>query len=238
MVALQESLLDLKVDGRKEKGSKHKSKKDSRGRKKSRSSSGSDQKNKKSKKKKKKSGSRRSSKNSSRSRSGSDSSSSSSSSGRWMLFRPGKEDKVRYGGRTMERFRGLCFKRRPDLLNFAAKRPGALAAHFLAQVRERLSKGEPRSGKELLETDAASWIPVSGLKEVRDLREATVLCRILTELTHRRPEKAADIIAMRLREIRFAKTASSSWEKAEAVSLMPGTTPGTAPVPDLAMGLQ
>ena len=138
----------------------------------------------------------------------------------------------------MERHRGMRFKRRSDLLNFAARHPRALAGHFLAQVRERLSRGEPRSGKELLETDVGAWVPVSGLKEVRDVREAAVLCRIPTELTHRRTEKAADVVAMRLRELRFAKASGSSWEKAEVCSLLPGTVAGTTPMPEAAMALQ
>ena len=138
----------------------------------------------------------------------------------------------------MERHRGLRFKRWSDLLNFAAKHPGALAGHFLAQVRERLSRGEPRNAKELLETDVGAWVPVSGLKEVRDVREAAVLCRILTELTHKRTEKAANIIAMRLRELRFAKSSGSSWEKAEVCSLLPGSVSGTTPLPEAAMALQ
>ena len=113
----------------------------------------------------------------------------------------------------MERHRGMRFKRRSDLLNFASRHPGALAGHFFAQVREKLSRGEPKSAKELHETDAASWLPLSGLKEVRDLREAAVLCKILVEFTNRKPERAADLVAMRLRELRFAKAAggSSSW---------------------------
>ena len=153
---------------------------------------------------------------------------------RWRS-RPSSKDK--FDSKMMERHRGLCFKRRADLLNFAARHPGALAAHFLAQVRERLSRREPKNAVELNQTDVGSWIPLSGLKEVRDLREASILCRILTDLTHRRTEQAADVIAMRLRELRHAKATGSSWEKAEVVSLLPGSSSSTAPVPEAAMAL-
>ena len=137
----------------------------------------------------------------------------------------------------MDKHRSLRFKRRSDLLNFASRNPGALAGHFLAQVRERLSKGEPHDSKELMQTDVGSWIPLSGLKEVRDVREAQVLCRILLELTHHRPERAADVVAMRLRELRFAKSKDQSWEKAEVISLLPGTVAASVSVPDGAMAL-
>ena len=234
LLALQASLADLKVGAKKS----SKDRKKDRGRKKSRSRS-SDRKKKKGKKKKSGSSRRSSRKSSSSSRKSrrSSSSSSGSSESRFIRFRPGKEG-TKFDSRMMERHRGLRFKRRSDLLNFAAKHPGALAGHFLAQVRERLSRGEPRTGKELLETDVSSWVPLSGLKEVRDVREASVLCRILTELTHRRTEKAADLIAMRLRELRYAKATGSSWEKAEVCSLLPGSVAGTAPVPEAAMALQ
>ena len=88
-----------------------------------------------------------------------------------------------------------------------------------------------------MQTDVASWVPLSGLKEVRDQREAQVLCRIMLDLTHKRPERAADVICMRLRELRFAKMQGNTWEKAEAISLLPGATPSSAPVPETAMAL-
>ena len=57
-------------------------------------------------------------------------------------------------------------------------------------------------------------------------------------MTHKRTEKAADVVAMRLRELRFAKSSGSSWEKAEVCSLLQGSVSGTTPLPEAVVGLQ
>ena len=83
----------------------------------------------------------------------------------------------------------------------------------------------------------ASWLPLRTQGGAHQ-REAQVLCKLLTDLTHKRPERAADLICMRLRELRFAQMQGQIWEEAEAISLLPGSTASSAPVPEMAMALQ
>ena len=104
------------------------------------------------------------------------------------------------------------------MLAFAARYPGALAAHFLCQVRSKLLKREPGKMADL-QVDLAQWTSSAGLKELRDIREIQALSMILTELNHARIQKAADIIAMRIREVRAAKGTGGSWEKAASQTL-------------------
>ena len=76
---------------------------------------------------------------------------------------------------------------------------------------------------------------MSDLKDVRDVRACHLLGYLLMQMGRGRFSQAADVIAMRVREIRMAKKDGGSWEKASVCSLLPGTHPGTAVVPDGAM---
>ena len=132
----------------------------------------------------------------------------------------------------------LRFKRRSDLQNFADKYPGALAAHLLLQIRLRVHGGQAEKQDHLYSVDPTVWASrESHLKDTRDIKEMLLLTHLLMLLNQKKIERIADVIAMRVRELRFAKTAGQSWEKAEVVSLTPSSLPGTTAVPDLAMSL-
>ena len=70
------------------------------------------------------------------------------------------------------------------------------------------------------------------MKDVRDQKEIAFLCRALTELSQNRLAPLADLLAMRVREIRAAKKDGGSWDKAGALSLQPGPYAANAPLPD------
>ena len=132
----------------------------------------------------------------------------------------------------------LRFKRRSDLQNFARKYPGALAAHLLIQIRERMGSGMTERSRDLYRADPTAWAAKDGgLKDPRDVKEFAWLTQLLLLLNQRRMERVADLLAMRIRELRFAKSAGNSWEKAEVLSLVPNSLPSTAPVPDAGMAL-
>ena len=62
--------------------------------------------------------------------------------------------------------------------------------------------------------------------------ELQFLSRLLSELSHSRLAQAADIMVMRIRELRAAKRENGSWEKAGVLSLQPGPYAANAPLPD------
>lgn len=175
------------------------------------------------------------------------SSSSDSSSGssqppnsKYMQVPSADAKRTKYSQEHYLRFNTMRFRKRSDLLNFAARYPGALAAQFLTQVRQKMSTGLPADTEELLATDTSSWAQNSNLcelKDVRDSKEAVFLCRLLTELNHKRLPQCADMIACRLREMKMAKREGGSWEKASVVSLMPSTHGASATLPDSAFML-
>ena len=132
----------------------------------------------------------------------------------------------------------LRFKKRSDLLNFHVRHPGGLAAAFLWQVKSRLGGELPKDTEELKKVDAAGWAQIyANLKEIRDQREVAFMCRLLLELGHNRLGLAADLVAMRVREILLAKrdqgsSTAAGWEKAAVVSLLPGPLPGHTLLPE------
>ena len=94
------------------------------------------------------------------------------------------------------------------------------------------------SSKDLLDTDPTGWAAtMCDLKDVRDLKEVQFLAKLLSDLNANRLPEAVDLLAMRIREIRMAKMAGGSWEKANAVSLMPSTATVTTALPDGCMSL-
>ena len=138
------------------------------------------------------------------------------------------------------RSNALRFKRRSDLVNFAQKHPGALAAMFVNQVRAKLGSSAASSSAELLATDLnvyASNPLLHDLKEVRDQKEVAMLCRLLVDLSHDKLPQVADIISQRIREIRLAKRAESSWDKAAAISLLGSSVASSQLMPDAAFTL-
>lgn len=132
----------------------------------------------------------------------------------------------------------LHFRKRKDLLAFASRHPGALGAHFLLQVRRRLMRPLPENSSELRETDPTVWAKTQAdLKDVRDLREVQMLSRLLMDINSDRLPAAVDLLVMRIREIRMAKSQGGAWEKAAAISLMPSSVPVSVSLPDGAMSL-
>ena len=102
-------------------------------------------------------------------------------------------------------------------MGFAARHPGGLGAHFLWQVRRKLMRPVATNTDELLDTDATGWsATMCNLKDLRDLKEVQFLTKLFADVNADRLPQAMDLLAMRIREIRMAKTAGGSWEKANA----------------------
>eukprot|EP00435_Cladocopium_sp_Y103_P014335 s49_g3.t1 len=186
---------------------------------KSRKSKKSDKKDKKKKKKKKRSRSSSSSSSTSRSRSRSSSNSTSSSRKPLAWKEKGRDRKVSYEDLT--HVDQLRLKKKGDLLNFAAKNPGALTAHFLAGVYARLSKGTVHRTSQLREASVSAWAHQhSGLTEPRDLKEVLTLAEVLDHVNRRETARALDIIVQRIVAIQAARQKGGSWEKAENLELV------------------
>ena len=146
--------------------------------------------------------------------------------------------RVKITDKQLARANTLRFKKRADLLNYHMKYPGALGAHFLLQVQAKLGRTAPGSTRDLSAIDVSSWIAQSAeFKEVRDQREVQHLSRILAELGADRQGAAVDLIVQRLREVRFAKSAGQSWEKAAPISLLPSGSSASTALPDVAFAL-
>ena len=64
-----------------------------------------------------------------------------------------------------------------------------------------------------------------------------MLSRMLTDLGKQRIPQALDLACHRIREIKHAKAAGGSWEKAQGISLFPGELGSGAPLPDGALTL-
>ena len=188
-------------------------------RKKEKKSKKSDKKDKKKRKKKKRSDSTSSSSSGSRSRSRSSSSSASSSRKPLVWKEKGKDKKVSYEDLT--HVDQLRLKKKGDLLNFAAKNPGALTAHFLAGVYARLSKGTIHRSSQLREASVSAWAHQhSGLTEPRDLKEVLTLAEVLDHVNRREIARALDIIVQRIVAIQSARQKGGTWEKAENLELI------------------
>lgn len=174
------------------------------------------------------------------------SSSGSSDSGQKQPNRkyPQWEGPWKDGGKTLSntminRVQGLRVKRRSDLYKFAQDYPGGLGAIFLMQVRQKLLGGAPEKVKDLYRTDPGRWAAaMSGLKEIRDVREVQCLSKIIGELNANKVPVAVDVAAQRIKDILLAKRSGSSWEKASLILLMPPEQASmTAPLPDGALDL-
>lgn len=179
----------------------------------------------KKKKKKKRRGSSTSSSRSSRSRSSQSSSraSSSRSSGPLQWKAKAKDRKVKFEEiHAVDREK---FKRKGELMAYATKHPGALTAHFLASIYARLSKGRVERSSQLREASVVAWAAQhSGLSEVRDVREVLTLAEAMDSINRKEIERAMDILAQRILAIQQAKRKGGSWDKAEAIELIPGGT--------------
>ena len=115
----------------------------------------------------------------------------------------------------------LKFKKRGDLVSFAAKNPGALTAHFLAGVFARLSKGTVHRSSQLREASVTAWAHQhAGLTEPRDIKEVLTLAEILDHVNRKEIARALDILVQRIVAIQSARSKGGSWEKAEALELI------------------
>lgn len=202
----------LSEDGKSKKSKKKDKKRDRKSSKKSK---------KKKKKKKKRSDSTSSSSSTSRSRSRSSSTSSSSSDSKKPLLwsEKGKDKKV--GFQQLTHVEQLRFKKKGDLVAFAAKHPGALTAHFLASVFSRLSKGTVTRSSQLREASVTAWAHShSGLTEPRDLKEIQTLAEVLDNVNRKEIARAMDTLCQRIIAIQAARAKGGSWEKAEALELI------------------
>ena len=155
-----------------------------------------------------------------------------------MLWQAPEDKRVKYDDSHHLRAQTLRVKRRGDLLRLATRHPGLLAGQFLAQVRVKLNQEVPGDSTQLRETDASHWaLVMSNLKDVRDQKELLFLPKLLKDIGGSRLPAAADLICMRIRELRQAKAEGGSWEKASVLSLMPGNHPASAPLADGAFTL-
>ena len=115
-------------------------------------------------------------------------------------------------------------KKKGDLISFAAKHPGALSGWFLAGIYARLCKGMIRESKQLREASVSAWIQNSGLTDVRDVREAMTVAMVMDCLNRAEIARAMDVLAQRLLALQCAKAKKGgSWEKAEALELIPSS---------------
>ena len=114
------------------------------------------------------------------------------------------------------------FKKRAQLLAFAHKRPGVLTAHVLNLIKTKMGHGNVTQTKQLRKVELASWVASgqSGLKELRDQREAHTLAAIVDHINNDRVAQAMDVAMMRLTALTRAKSAGGSWEKASKMELI------------------
>ena len=96
-----------------------------------------------------------------------------------------------------------------------------------------------KTSDQLRDTDCASWAALqSELKDVRDQKEMQYLAKLFWDLSQGRTVQIADALAMRMRELRYAKSSGGSWDKAAVLTLRGNTAlPSNAPIPDGAMAL-
>ena len=130
----------------------------------------------------------------------------------------------------MTALEGKRFKKRGDLLRFAAERPGALGGYFLAGVFSRLSKGPLRRSRQLREASVAQWAAqYTGLTETRDLREVATVAAALDHINRSELAQAVDLLSQRVVAIQAAKRKGGSWDKAESLELLPTSGLALAP---------
>lgn len=115
----------------------------------------------------------------------------------------------------------LKFKKKGDLVSFAACHPGALTAHFLAGVYARLSKGTISRSSQLRDVSVEAWAnQFSGLTEVRDIKEVVTLAEILDHVNRKEIARALDVLCQRILAIQSTKGKGGSWERGEALELV------------------
>ena len=125
---------------------------------------------------------------------------------------------------ALSKLEAVQFKARGDLLNFAARHPGALSGYFLAMVHQKCSHGRLRRSKQLGEVSVGAWARAySSLTETRDEREAQTLSEVMDLINARDLATAMDVLALRIIAIQTAKGKAGSWERAQNLELVGGT---------------
>ena len=199
-------------------------------------SKGSKKKKKDKKKKSKKSRSRSSDHKKRKSKKRSSSSTSSSSSGRssssssfvkWKMEGRSKD----VTAVSMGKVDAKKFKKRADLLIFAAKHPGALTANFINALRQKLMRGGILRTSQLRDIEMTEFITTgaAGLKEVRDRQEALTILQAMDLVNKREVAKAMDVLSMRITALLEAKSSGGSWDKASRKELIPEDGGSLAP---------
>ena len=68
------------------------------------------------------------------------------------------------------------FKKKGDVVQYAASHPGALSGYFLATCFQRLCKGTVGTQSDLLKVNVAQWASQhAGLSDIRGIREVATL---------------------------------------------------------------
>ena len=91
------------------------------------------------------------------------------------------------------------FKKRRDVVQFAANNPGALSGYFLAPVFSRLCKGVFRQQGDLQTVSVSAWAAQhSGLTDIRDLREIQTLAYAMDSVNRGELAQAMDVLSQRI----------------------------------------
>ena len=77
---------------------------------------------------------------------------------------------------------------------------------------------------------------MTGLTEVRDLREVQTIATAMDMINRRELSQAMDVLAQRVVSIQRAKQKGGTWEAAELLELMPGSGASMAPGGLLTLG--
>ena len=100
-------------------------------------------------------------------------------------------------------------------------------------MRRKLHKEPAADSRDALTTDPTVWAQsMTDLKDVRDIKEIQFLAKLLGDISTGRLPEAVDLLTMRIREVRAAKQAGGSWEKASAISLQAQAVPANQALPD------
>ena len=129
---------------------------------------------------------------------------------------------------------GYRFKKKGDVVQYAAKHPGALSGYFLATCYQSASKGTIGTigtQGDLSRVSVAQWASnQSGLSGIHDTREVATLAHAVDAINRKEVQQAMDILAQQLLPNHLA------WEKAEAVELIRGSS-GLAAILVLSIGM-
>lgn len=114
------------------------------------------------------------------------------------------------------------FKRRGELLAYAASHPGALTGDFLAAVHQRCGLGTVKESKQLRNPSVRKWAArESGAMEIRDLCAIATLAALLDHANMGEVEQALGIPTQRILSVQMAKPKGRSWDKSVKVELIP-----------------